>query len=138
MFSTALLSRLRECLFKAKNAERGDTLERFSISSAASQLNSPRSSLSAVVHQPAKPSAVLCIVRSDRSLKFGPASLTFGSLHFSFSLTYLRHSVSAQADYCPDVVGLLFSAAPFIAATIQQQRLQCSVAHSYNDFFSVV
>lgn len=30
-----------------------------------------------------------------------------GSLPSSFSHTYLRHSVSAQADYCPDVVAAL-------------------------------
>lgn len=87
-----------EWLFKAKNAERGDTLERFSISAAASQLKCLRSSLSAAAHQPAKRSTALCTARSDTSLGFGSVSQSFASLQPSFSLTYLRHSVSAQAD----------------------------------------
>lgn len=109
LFSTDLLSRRREWLFKAKNAERGDTLERFSISFPAPQLKCPRSPLSAGVHRPVKASTLLYTVQRDTILKFGPVFLSFDSLHSSFSLTYLRHSVSAQADYCPDVVGLLFS-----------------------------
>lgn len=80
------------------------------------------SSLSAGVCPTATPATVACTVRSDTSLKFGPVSLSSGSLRSSFSLAYLRHSVSAQADYCPDVVGLLFCTAPFIAATIQQRQ----------------
>lgn len=46
-------------------------------------------------------------------------STAFGLLRSSLSLTYLRHSVSAQADCCPDVVDPLLHTAPFIAANIQ-------------------
>lgn len=50
----------------------------------------------------------------------------FGSLPSSFSHTYLRHSVSAQADCCPDVVArLLCSAAPFITANVQSPTQTC-------------
>lgn len=50
----------------------------------------------------------------------------FGWLPSSFSHTYLRHSVSAQADCCPDVVELLFcTAAPFITANVQSPSSIC-------------
>lgn len=61
--------------------------------------------------------------------------LSFASLHSSFSLTYLRHSVSAQAAYCPDVVGLLLCTAPFIAATIHSHS---SVLAHYIHYFQVI
>lgn len=50
------------------------------------------------------------------SVKLGPVfpTVSLGSLQSSFALTYLRHSASAQAYYCPDVVGLPRCTAPFI------------------------
>lgn len=47
-------------------------------------------------------------IRGGYKCQFGPglAAVSIGSLQSSFALTYLRHSASAQAYYCPDVVGL--------------------------------
>lgn len=82
LFSAALLSRQRQWLFKAKNAERGDTLERFSISSPASHYKCPRSCLSADPHWPVKPSTVVWSVQSDTSVSFRPVSLSFCFIAF--------------------------------------------------------
>lgn len=65
-----------EWLFKAKNAERGDTLpESLSITPPRFPVKMPpRSPLSAGVHRPATPPTAVCTARSGTDVKSGPVS----------------------------------------------------------------
>lgn len=120
VFYPALLLRQREWLFKKRRTRRERRYAGHSLHFFPSFPHKSRySSLSAGVTgrfgrwQSCVPYGVTL------SLRFVSVSLSFGSVRSSFSLTYLRHSVSARADYCPDVVSLLCTT-PVNAATFHQ------------------
>lgn len=73
-----------------------------------------RNRVSAAAQPPEEPALTPRTARHVKSPGLGLISVVFRPIHPSFSPTYLRHSVSAQASYCPDVVGLLCCTAPFI------------------------
>lgn len=73
-----------------------------------------RNRVSPAAQPPEEPALTPRTAHDVKSPGLGPISIVFRPIHSSFSLTYLRHSVSAQACYCPDVVGLLCCTAPFI------------------------